>query len=222
MRKRQSAKNKIPKPRKNMLLEFACMALYYTITATVLSVFTSIYLRMELMNCTILDNPIVFALGIFGCGIVSWFFYQVFNFFISVVLGVLTKRKHGSLYALRSAEATLISILICITLGAIVYFTQSDNPQAILVYQMLFSLPIGKLTFLDSSPRRLVSDIRELITESKGACLFVIYLIIESVIFLLPKVPALLCNLLLILIALVLIVRSILSSGRTPKSKATT
>lgn len=219
MKKRQSEKNKFPKPRKNKLLEFACMALYYAIAATVLTVFTSIYLRMELINCTILDNPIAFALGIFGCGIVSWFVYQVFNFILSVAFGVSKKRKHGSLYALRSAETSLISILICITFGAIVYFTQSDKPQAKLVYQMLFSLPIGKLTFLDFSPRKLISDICELITESKGAWLFGIYLIVESVILLLPKVPALLCNILLILIALALIVRSILSSERTPPKK---
>lgn len=160
-------------------MKFMSTCVYLVIISFLLLALTYLYAQSELGISSLLSTPLSFALAIMLCGFFATGVYWAFGIIVNTIVVVICKRDTGigGVLRLTSSETSLISIAACLGLGALFHKLTLENPDLAFFHQMLWSLPLGRLAFVNTKPIEFFSDCVKLISEAKDVILYVILFI---------------------------------------------
>ena len=160
-------------------IKFMSTCVYLVIISFLLLVLAYLYAQSELGISGLLGTPLSFAVAIMLCGFIATGVYWGFGVAVNAIVVVICKRETGigGVLRLSTSETTLISIAACLGLGALFHELTLDNPDLAFFHQMLWSLPLGRLAFVNTKPTDLFSDCVKLLSEAKEVILYVILFI---------------------------------------------
>ena len=162
-----STKSNQIKHRKDKFFEFACITVYYLIIVVFLGKLISAFYKTEFQKGSILDNSLKFSWTIMKYGIFSAIIYGAVDWLLRCFLPHGKKPKEG-LYKLTSYETALIAIVACIQLSFICYIFSKQYPDLETIAFMLFSLPIGKISFLSTSIVDILKECKTMFLLAKN------------------------------------------------------
>ena len=138
-----------------------------------------LYAQSELGISGLLGTPLSFAVAIMICGFIATGVYWGFGIVVNVIVVVICKRDTGigGVLRLSTSETTLISIAACLGLGTLFRELTLENPDLAFFHQMLWSLPLGRLAFVNTKPTDFFSDCVKLLFDAKDVTLYAILFI---------------------------------------------
>ena len=160
-------------------MKFMSTCVYLVIISLLLLVLAYLYGQSESGISGLLGTPISFAIAIMLCGFMATGIYCGFGLVVNAIVVVVCKRKTGigGVLRLSSSETTLISIAACLALGVIFRTLTLENADLTFFHQMLWSLPIGRLAFVNTKPIDFITDCATILREAKDVIVYVILFI---------------------------------------------
>ena len=166
---------KIKKRRLLSPMKFMSTFVYLLIILLLLLVLAYLYAQNELGVSHLLGTPLRFAVAIMLCGFIATGIYCCFGAAVNAIVVSICKRDTGigGVLRLNNAETTLISIAACIGLGALFRELTLEIPDLAFFYQMLWSLPLGRLAFINTKPTDFFADCAKILSKARGTILYV-------------------------------------------------
>lgn len=171
--------SKIRKRRLLSPMKFMSTCIYLVIISLLLLALAYLYAQSELGVSNLLDTPLSFAAAIMACGFIATGIYCGFGTAVNAIVVVICKRDTGigGVLRLNNSETTLISIAACLGLGALFRELTLENPDLAFFHQMLWSLPLGRLAFVNTKPTEFFSECAGILSEAKGIIPYVVLFI---------------------------------------------
>lgn len=170
---------KIIKRRLLSPMKLASTCLYLVIISLLLLTLAYLYAQSEFGISYLLGNPLSFAIAIMACGFIATGLYCGLGLVINSITVIVCKRNTGvgGVLRLNSSETTLISIAACLGLGALFRTLTIDNSDLAFIHQMLWSLPLGRLAFVNTKPTDFLSECVTILHKAKDVIVYVILFI---------------------------------------------
>lgn len=148
--------------------KFMSTCVYIVVMFSILLALAYFYVKNQGVFMGLQNNPLHFAVAIMLCGFIATAVYWCIGIVINALVVVLRKRDTGigGVLKLSNSETTMISIVVCLALGMLFCKLTSEKTDLYLLYPMLWSLPLSKLSFVNSKPIELIHDCKELLVES--------------------------------------------------------
>lgn len=160
-------------------MKLASTCLYLVIISLLLLTLAYLYGQSEFGISDLLGNPLSFAIAIMACGFIATGLYCGLGLVINAITVIICKRNVGvgGVLRLNSFETTLISIAACLGLGTLFRTMTIDSPDLAFFHQMLWSLPLGRLTFVNTKPADFISECGTILCKAKDVIVYVILFI---------------------------------------------
>lgn len=155
-------------------VKFVSTVFYMLIVCSLLLALTQVYASYELTETTIGFTSITFAFAITICGFAASTLYYLFSLIINAMAVIICRKNIGKcgLSKLSDTDTTLISIASCLILGYLFHELTVDQPSLSITYELLWSLPLGKLAFINTKPSTFFGEIRDMICKSPDVLVY--------------------------------------------------